>query len=363
MARLPQPWYRAERNGWYVTHHGQRHFLGDHPPQAAKPRQVNGKWNPPECIRVKFHELMAAEPTPKLKAVTPKTGFSLAELFEKYLDWCQKHRDTRTYEGYCWHLQKFVTNLGDQAHMPATELKPFHIIEWLDSQPTWGQTYRRNAIASVKRVYNWAEELGYLATNPIRKLAKPSAARREKYITPEDWDKIRASYIEGDPFRDLLEFAWETGCRPQEARHIEPRHVHLEKAVIAIPPEEAKGKKKWRLIRLEGRAFELVQERLSKTKGKLFTNERGNPWTSYSVNCRFSRLKTKLGVRYSAYAFRHGFATRLLVQGVDHLTVSELLGHSDGTMLAKVYQHLDQSDAHLREALRKGSGNPQMTED
>jgi site-specific recombinase XerD len=95
---------------------------------------------------------------------------------------------------------------------------------------------------------------------------------------------------------------------------------------------------------------------------KLFTNSRGKPWTSDAVNCRFSRLKQKLGVRYSAYLFRHGFATRLLVQGVDHLTVAELLGHSDGTMLAKVYQHLDQSDAHLREALRKASGDSQVAE-
>jgi len=78
------------------------------------------------------------------------------------------------------------------------------------------------------------------------------------------------------------------------------------------------------------------------------------------MSCRFGRLKKKLGERYSAYAFRHGFANRLMVRGVDHLTVAELLGHADGTMLARVYQHLDQSDAHLRAALQKAAG-PEST--
>ena len=39
------------------------------------------------------------------------------------------------------------------------------------------------------------------------------------------------------------------------------------------------------------------------------------------------------------------------IAGHDHLTVAELLGHADGTMLAKVYAHLDQADEHLRKAL------------
>ncbi len=299
---------------------------------------------------------MAAPPAASLPATADHSGPTVAGLFEKYLDWCQKHCAPRTYDGYLWHLQRFVRERPDADTLSAADLKPFHVVEWLDRHPGWGPTYRRNAIASVKRAYAWAEELGYLTANPVRTIKKPAAKRRERFVSPEDWTKIRDSYQPANPFRQLLEFVWETGGRPFEARRLEARHVHLDRAVIAIPPEEAKGRKKWRLIRLEGRALEVVAARMAAVKaGTLFLNADGLPWTSSAMGCRFGRLKGKLGVRHFAYAFRHGFANRLLVSGVDHLTVAELLGHADGTMLAKVYQHLDQSDAHLREALKKAN--------
>jgi hypothetical protein len=52
------------------------------------------------------------------------------------------------------------------------------------------------------------------------------------------------------------------------------------------------------------------------------------------------RLSQATWKRQAMYDARHGFATRELVQGHDHLTVAELMGRRDGPMLAKVYAHL-----------------------
>lgn len=355
MAHSPKPFFRTARNAWYVQLGKQQTKLHDGPKNTDTEKAA---W-------AAFHALMASRNSANSAAPqSPQnTGaLSLAELFEKYLDWCQKHREQRTYDGYLWHLQRFIDHLKGKntpaSEMGAVDLRPFHVNEWLDAHPDWGQTYRRNAIASIKRAFVWGEEEGHLDRNPLKTLKKPMAKRREKFIRPEDWDKIRDSYKEGDPFREFLEFCWLTGCRPQEARHIEPRHVHLDKALIAIPPTEAKGRKQWRLIRLEGQALEIVKKRLPAAKGKLFVNRDGGAWTSFALNCRFTRLKEKLGERFSPYLTRHGFTQRLLVSGVDHLTVAALLGHADGTMVSKVYSHMDQADDHLREALRKASRAP-----
>ncbi|HXD85166.1 MAG TPA: hypothetical protein VN641_01650, partial [Urbifossiella sp.] len=117
MARTPNPWFWEERNGWYVTKDGIRHFLGDRPPDSPVPKKTKGKWNAPDGIRQEFHSLLAKKPEP---TNTPSaTGFTLGELFEKYLEWCQKHRAVRTYDGYVWHIQAFCDHLKTAATTPA----------------------------------------------------------------------------------------------------------------------------------------------------------------------------------------------------------------------------------------------------
>lgn len=232
-------------------------------------------------------------------------------------------------------------------------MKPYHVAEWVDTHPTWGDNYKGGAIVAVKRVYNWGEELGYIDANPVKKLKKPPAKRREIYMTPEDFEAILAMHSKTDPFHDLLVFLWMTGCRPQEARAIEPRHVDLGRECIVFPKEESKGKRYARTIYLQGPSLEIIQRLMMKRKeGKLFRNTRGEEWSKYALCNRFVRISEKLGKRLFAYSLRHGWATRKLLQGHDHLTLAALLGHRDGSMLAKIYSHVDRNDAHLKKALQ-----------
>jgi site-specific recombinase XerD len=137
-------------------------------------------------------------------------------------------------------------------------------------------------------------------------------------------------------------------------------------------------------------------------EGTLFRNTDGRSWHPYALNCRFGRLllahgrrrleelglmppklkrlrvaqrlnpevreshwraleerrsgiaqlASRHGTKWCLYYFRHSFATRMLEAGTDSLTVSALLGHADGAMLAKVYSHLSKNDAYLRDAVR-----------
>jgi integrase len=279
-------------------------------------------------------------------------NITFKQLSDKYLAWCKIHRAPRSVEWYEGHINNFLRFLGDNSSVPATDLKPYHVAEWVDSQPTWGDTYKGGAIISIKRVYNWAEELGYVLSNPIKKLKKPTAKRREIYMQPGDFEQILSMLSNNDPFKDLLQFVWHTGCRPQEVRHIEPRHVDLVHERIVFPAEESKGKRSKRVIYMQGIALEIIKRLMADDReSKLFLNNRGTPWTKYAVCNRFHRLSKATGKRMFCYAARHGFATRKLTHGHDHLTVAALMGHTDGSMLAKVYSHVDQDTAHLKRAL------------
>ena len=106
------------------------------------------------------------------------------------------------------------------------------------------------------------------------------------------------------------------------------------------------------MIYLAGSALQIVAPLLAERRGgKLFRNSRGEPWTKYAVCNRMYRHSRAAGKPMSAYDARHGLGTRKLVQGHDHLTVAELMGQRDGTLLAKVYGHLDRNVDHLKRAL------------
>ncbi len=413
MARKPSPWYWPERNGWYTILHGKRQHLADHPADAPPPKKRGGKWIVPPAIDQAFHVLLAMpDPQPPRLAAAPCDSPLVSVLLDKYLDWCRRENAVRTFEWYRDHIQHFLDSLPDASTLAVNDLKPLHVIEWVGKHPNWSATYRRGAIGAIQRAFNWAEELGYVAANPIKKIKKPRPERRENPMSRQDFDTLLAMVKEGDPFRDLLLFAWNSGCRPQEARHIEPRHVQLPAECIVVPKDEAKGKRRARVIHLHGAALEIVTRLMQdRTEGKLFLNSKGRPWKKYALCNRFDRLQLAIGKQrmkvagisipklprfnrhrfsdkatmlaarrehqqrlserrkalvklarqhgrgHCAYDLRHGFCQRLLENGANHLAVAELMGHASGRMVAETYSHMNQATAHLKETLKKASAS------
>jgi integrase len=65
------------------------------------------------------------------------------------------------------------------------------------------------------------------------------------------------------------------------------------------------------------------------------------------------RLARRHSTKFAAYDLRHGFCQRKLEQGVNHLVVAELMGHSTGQMVATTYSHMSDPPDHLRKALEE----------
>ncbi len=285
MAHQPKPFFRTGR-GWYVQLGTQQLKLAPGPQNAETEKAA---W-------AAFHSLMVerAKPTPTATHAAHPAALTVAEVFDKFLDWCQKHRSPRTYEWSRGHIQAFCDHLPNPLATPAADLRPFHVVEWVDSKATWGANQKRGAIVAVTRPFNWAAKLGYIAASPVRGVEKPSPTKRDSRMTPADF-ALLLSHVQDEPFRDLLTFAYEAGCRPQEARLIEARHLKLAQHRVEIPPAEAKGKRRWRVIYLSDAAAAIVK-RLAEAgpSGPLFLNVDGHPWKAQAIVCRFQRLLVKL---------------------------------------------------------------------
>ena len=331
MPRVSKPWWWVSRQSWYVQIDGRRHNLG---PDRTSAHQ-------------RYHELMAQ---PRKK---PLAADSVVAIIDAFLDWTSKHRASATYEWYRERLQRFCESIPN---LTVPQFKPYHVQNWADKHPRWSDGYKRGCISAVQRALRWAENIGYIEKNPIRHMEKPKAGKRERIITVEEYGMIVGATA-GAEFRDLLTVAWETGARPQELVRVEARHVDLANSRWVFPPEEAKVKKRPRIVYLSEKALEITKRLMLKhPDGPLFRNTDGVPWNKSSVSCAFGRIKKKLSVKYCLYNFRHSFATRLLEAGVDGLTVAILLGHADVSMLGRVYQHLSHNPERLLQQVRRIAG-------
>ena len=235
MPHYPKPFFRAPRGLWYVQVDG---------------RQVNLGPDRDEAFR-RYHDLMArGRDVPE-----SSDGTYVVSVLDSFLDWCHRHRATRTYAWYRDYLQSFARSIPRD--LSVDRLKPIHVQQWVDAQPGWGRG-KRGAITAVQRAFNWAAKMGLIETSPVRHVEKPRAGRRDVIITPEEFAWI-LSRVKDEPFRDLLVVCWETGCRPQEILAVEARHVDLDGGHWVFPPDEAKGKKAHRVVYLTDRALEITR--------------------------------------------------------------------------------------------------------
>jgi integrase len=381
MPRVPKPWYRKDRESWFVTIAGCRHNLGPDKKEAFK----------------QFYALMQAPEPSKMS----KRGF--AAIADAFLDWVKANRSPHTFEWYRYRLERFCQR---NPTLLIADLKPFHVQQWVDSYTKLTRTTKRNYVRSVKRCCVWAKQQGYIKENPIAEMEVPGADRREVVLSVDDFATMNR-HIPDPYLRQLCLVAFETGCRPQEILRVEARHVDAKHERWVLPVVESKGKKAPRIVYLTTETNRISQELVAKyPEGKLFRNSAGKPWTVSSVNCAFKRLQQRMGKlameekgikiadalaeelkldeegkkldpakltvgqkrkftiraycrhapKYSLYALRHSWATRALRSDMDALTVAILMGHNDPSTLSKVYQHLAHSPEHMMKQARKAAG-------
>ncbi|MCE9560826.1 MAG: tyrosine-type recombinase/integrase [Planctomycetes bacterium] len=393
----PEPFFRPKKNRWYVEIDGKHVNLGPDESQA----------------RIRWHQIMAGTPATPTNINPSPSGVLVCRVIDLFVGWSLTHRPGRTAQWYQKHLQSFLDSLPDAATLTADQLKRHHVTNWVDAHGTWGANHRRGAITAVQRAFTWAEREGHITRSPIRGIEKPPAKRREQVLTLPEFQSL-LTRIKEPAFRDVLEFCWETGSRVQEVRLIESQHVRFDRGRIELPPQQAKGKKRWRMIYLTPIAEDIVRRLIERRpSGLLFRNAAGEPWEAQNFNNRFCRLQhrmgreelvrqgftldpdvvqrfaktltltkkvrsktvpksdkellrearkkltikhaAKLGTKYALTAIRHSYCQRLLEAGVDSVTVATLMGHVDSVMVSRVYSHMGQATDHLRAALLRAS--------
>lgn len=365
MARPQKPWYRKQTGWWMVEIDGAQEKL------IRGPKDENHR----QLAEETFVEIR------RVRRLAPQSaGARTADVIEAFLAWSRQHLTEDTHRVNHYYCQLFAEHCGT---VPARELKPFHVTQWVSAMMSperverekarrkeerekglvekrkqgrepkvWGASTAHNARATAFRVFSWAKEEGLLPENPLAGMKRPKPPPRQRAMSDEEFQQLHAHA--GGPFRDFLLALRETGARPKEVRDLLWTQVQADRWVLTKHKTSRKVQKA-RVIILTETMRQMMERLRGNGHTHVFLNTEGEPWTMNAVRLQITRLRERLGLAKDlcAYLARHGFGTRAILNGVNPSVVAELMGHNSLEMVSRVYVHLADQHEHLKQAVER----------
>lgn len=185
----------------------------------------------------------------------------------------------------------------------------------------------------LKRMFNLAIEWGLTSTNPVKGVKFFKVNNEPMQILTEE-EFIRLYDNSADHLKPILLCAISTGMRKGEILNLKWEDVNFHNDTITVRDSKNFD---FRIIQINETLKGLLKQ-LHETSSNAFVfNYKGQPVKE--VTRSFKTALKKSGVpKCRFHDLRHTFATRLVMNGVDLVTVQELMGHKS-ILMTKRYSH------------------------
>lgn len=196
---------------------------------------------------------------------------------------------------------------------------------------------------------SYAIEKGWLSVAPKLKRLKEREPAKRTLLTAVDIERLLEACdasINEVEMRFYIRFLVLTGSREQEALRVKWSDVDLWNQQIVIGASHDTKNSRHRSVNFTPELKELLHEMSAARppdSSFLFPSpHRGSKdINAKSLRNSFLLIRAKAGQRVNLHDFRHFFASTCVMAGIDFMTISRWLGHSDGGILVgKVYGHL-----------------------
>lgn len=267
-------------------------------------------------------------------------AISFEELAELYLDYAKSNKRS-------WARDRLsLKTLGKEFDgLRAEQLDSFLIEKYKqkrlkDVSPA---TVNRE-LACLKHLYNKGIEWDKCGGNPVRKVKffKENNIRL-RYLTTEEIKRL----FRNSPkhLKPILMVALETGMRRSEILNLKWDDIDFDQKIVFVRNTKSGEPRE---IPISSGLANTLQD-LKYKSVYVFCNKDGSPFGS--VRKSFASAVKKSGIEnFRFHDLRHTFASHLVMNGVDLVTVKELLGHKSLKMTLR-YAHL--SPGHKRSAIDK----------
>lgn len=271
----------------------------------------------------------------------------LSEYLE-YLKY-QKNYSDETIHSYSIDIEEFLDYINSEC-INICEVGYDVVKAWLihlDEKKNKSTTVSRK-ISSLRGFYKYLINNKVIDSNPFSLVSLPKKERHLPrffyYNELEEMFQVpKLNTALGQRDRLLLEMLYATGVRVSELVNIKVSDINGEEIKVL-----GKGNKE-RIVEFGDYAEYILELYLNegykslnvKKSEYLFLNNRGGKLTTRGVRYILDNIinKTTIDKKISPHMLRHTFATHLLNEGCDLLTVQELLGHESLTATS-IYTHI-----------------------
>ena len=282
--------------------------------------------------------------------------------FENFLK-LERNLSVNTIKSYRSDLKKLEFYLSKTSAKKLSFIDPDIVREFLyeQSKRVSAKTQAR-IISTLKTFFNFLVLEKLINDSPIENIDYPKIdSKIPLVLTTDEIDKlISCAFSKKFGLRNqtIIEIMYSCGLRVSELTEMKISNIFFDESLIKIL---GKGNKE-RFIPLSSTAKKLLynyitynRKNLSQDKQSIdivFLNNRGKKLTRVMVYniINDAALEAKINKKISPHTLRHSFATHLIENGADIISIQKMMGH-ENVVTTEKYLHVNKK--HLVETLIK----------
>ena len=260
---------------------------------------------------------------------------------DNYIDYIKSNKRYSNYtvSNYYKDINDFIKYLSNKDYLKINDDDVVYYLEYL-----YKLEYNKNTISrklsSLRSFYNYLVNNDVISYNYFNNHKNPKKDKLlPKYLRDED---VKIMYDKCKNVRDklILELLFVTGIRVSELVNIKINDINFNNREIKIL---GKGSKE-RIVIFSNNCLNNINDYLSnrnKVSNYLIINKDGNKISTTSIRNILNKIKLISGVRtkITPHMLRHTFATDMLNNGADLVSVKKLLGH-ESLDTTSIYTHV-----------------------
>ena len=284
--------------------------------------------------------------------------------FKNYLK-IERNLSKNTIESYLFDVKKLINFLkSNNANLYPDQLSENLAKEFIyDISKKVKSPTQARIVSGLRRFYEYLMLENIVKNNPIQNIETPKIGTNLPVtLTVEEIDKILSSIklTSKTGIRNLaiLELLYSCGLRVSELTNLKISDLFFKESIIKVT---GKGNKE-RFVPISNQAQLYINNYIDDIRGfkkikknfedTLFLNERGSNLSRVMIFIILKKLSSLANInkKIGPHTLRHSFATHLIENGADLITIQNMLGHESITTTER-YLHVNKK--HLLDSMIK----------